>query len=289
MKFGVTLAYNDPAELAELARAAEQAGFGAMVVSDHLVHPEKLSSRYPYTENGEPRWPPFTPWPDPFVAIGFMAAVTRRIRFITNVFVLPTRNPFLVAKTVGTAAIMSGNRVTLGVGLGWMREEFDLVGQPFRGRGRRAEEMLEVMRKLWAGGMVEHHGEHYDFERLEMSPVPSEPIPIYVGGTSEPALRRAARIGQGWSSELHTTEELRKMVAKLSAYRRDSPLAGEPLDICASVSDAYVLDHYRQLDEIGVSYLFTVPWMMYPGAAESLERKRDAIRRFGDEVVAQMR
>jgi alkanesulfonate monooxygenase SsuD/methylene tetrahydromethanopterin reductase-like flavin-dependent oxidoreductase (luciferase family) len=175
------------------------------------------------------------------------------------------------------------------VGLGWMREEFELVGQPFRGRGRRAEEMLEVMRKLWAGGMVEHHGEHYDFERLEMSPVPSEPIPIYVGGTSEPALRRAARIGQGWSSEIHTTEEIREIAAKLSAYRRDSPLAGEPMEICAATSDAYTLDHYRRLQEIGVSYLITAPWMMYPGAADSLERKCDAIRRFGDEMVAGMR
>jgi probable F420-dependent oxidoreductase len=289
MKFAVILAYNDPTEFADLARAAEQAGFGAMVLSDHLVHPEKLSSRYPYTENGEPRWPPFTPWPDPFVAIGAMAAVTRRIRFITNVFVLPTRSPFLVAKTVATAAVMSGNRVTLGVGLGWMREEFELVGKPFRGRARRAEEMLEVMRKLWAGGMVEHHGEHYDFERLEMSPVPSEPIPIYVGGTSEPALRRAARIGQGWSSDLHTTDELREIAAKLSAYRRDSPLAGEPMEICAAISDANTLDDYRRLDEIGVSYLITVPWMMYAGAASSLEAKCDAIRRFGDEVVARMR
>jgi probable F420-dependent oxidoreductase len=289
MKFAIILAYNDPTEFADLARAAEQAGFGAMVLSDHLVHPEKLSTPYPYTENGEPRWPPFTPWPDPFVAIGAMAAVTRRIRFITNVLVLPTRNPFLVAKTVATAAVMSGNRVTLGVGLGWMREEFELVGQPFRGRGRRAEEMLEVMRKLWAGGMVEHHGEHYDFERLEMSPVPSEPIPLYVGGTSEPALRRAARIGQGWSSEIHTTDEIREIAAKLSAYRRDSPLAGEPMEICAATNDAYTLDHYQRLQEIGVSYLITAPWMMYPGAADSLERKCDAIRRFGDEMVAGMR
>lgn len=288
MKFAVILAYNDPCEFTELARAAEQAGFGAMVLSDHLVHPERLSTRYPYTENGEPPWPRFTPWPDPFVAIGAMAAVTRRIRFITNVLVLPTRNPILVAKTVGTAAVMSGNRVILGVGLGWMREEFALVGQSFSGRGRRAEEMIEVMRKLWAGGMVEHHGEHYDFEHLEMSPAPSEPIPIYVGGTSDPALRRAARIGQGWSADLHTTDEIREFAAKLSAYRRDSPLAGEPMEICAAIRDAKTLDHFRRLDEIGVSYLITMPWMTHTGLAGSLERKCDAIRRFGDEVIGRM-
>lgn len=286
MKFAIVLAYNDLTEFADLARVAEEAGFGAMVLSDHVIHPEKLTTPYPYTASGEPRWPPFTPWPDPFVAIGAMAAVTRKIRFITSIFVLPTRNPLLVAKTVATAAVMSSNRVTLGVGLGWMREEFQLLGQSFVGRAARAEEMIEVMRKLWAGGMVEHHGEHYDFDRLEMSPAPSEPIPIYVGGVSEAALRRAARIGQGWASEIQTIGEIREIAAKLAAYRRDTPHDGEPIEICAAVKDARTLDQYRLLEELGVSYLNTVPWMMYPGAASSLEKKCDAIRRFGDEIAS---
>jgi len=171
VKFAVVLAYNDPTRYLELARAAEAAGFDSMVVSDHVVHPEKLASVYPYTDDGLPRWVPFTPWPDPWVAIGAMSAVTKRLRFIVNVVVLPMRSPFLVAKTVGTAAVMTGNRVTLGVGAGWMREEFELLEQPFRGRGRRMDEMIEVMRKLWAGGMVEHHGKFFRFDRLEMSPV----------------------------------------------------------------------------------------------------------------------
>ncbi len=288
MKFAVVLAYNDPTHYIELARAAEAAGFDSMAVSDHVVHPEKLASTYPYTDNGLPRWVPFTPWPDPWVAIGAMSAVTKRLRFIVNVVVLPMRSPFLVAKTVGTAAVMTDNRVTLGVGVGWMREEFELLEQPFRGRGQRMDEMIEVMRKLWTGGMVEHHGKFFRFDRLEMSPVPSEPIPIYVGGVSEPALRRAARIGDGWASELHSTREMSRFVARLRSYREDSPRAGQPLEICAAIDDAYKLDHYRRLEETGVTHLLTVPWMFYRGVSDSLETRCEAIRRFGDDVIARM-
>ena len=105
-----------------------------------------------------------------------MAAVTERIRFLTGIYVLPMRNPFVAAKAVGTAAWLSGDRVTLGVGVGWMREEFALLEQPFEQRGARTDEMIEVMRTLWAGGMVEHHGGFYDFARLQMSPAPAPPV-----------------------------------------------------------------------------------------------------------------
>src|SRR5207237_9456327 len=104
--------------------------------------------------------------------------------FLTNGYGLPMRPPFAVAKMVATAAVLSQNRVALGVGMGWNAQEFDLMGQPFRQRGKRADEMLEVLAKLWAGGWVEHHGEFYDFDRVEMTPAPTAPIPVYVGGVS---------------------------------------------------------------------------------------------------------
>jgi len=191
VKFVTSMAFSDPSQLGALARGAEQAGFACLTLSDHVVHPAHIETPYPYTPDGQPRWEPFTDWPDPWIAIATMAAVTERIRFFTSVYVLPMRNPFLVAKTVGTAAVMSGNRVSLGIGAGWMRDEFDLMQQPFDGRGRRMDEMLEVLQRLWSGGMVEYHGEFYDFAPLEMSPVPSAPIPIYVGGVSKPARRRS--------------------------------------------------------------------------------------------------
>ncbi len=288
MRFVVSLAFSDPLHAVPLARAAEQAGFHAVALSDHLAHPERIATPYPYTADGRPRWPPFTPWPDPWVTVGAMAAVTERIRFLTSVFVLPLRNPVLVAKTVGTAALLSRGRVDLGVGAGWMREEFALAGQRFERRGRRMDEMLDVLALLWRGGWVEHHGEFYDFGRLEMSPVPPSPIPVHVGGLSDAALRRAAGRAEGWISDLHTTDALRGMVARLRALRADSPRAGTPLQVTAALSDAADLDGYRRAADAGATAIMTLPWLFYGGPSEDLERKCEGLRRFGDEVIAHM-
>jgi hypothetical protein len=148
------------------------------------------------------------------------------------------------------------------------------------------DEMMDVLRKIWAGGWVEHHGTHYDFDRLEMSPAPAAEVPIWVGGLSDPALRRAATRGDGWISDLHTTEELRGFARRLRALRADSERADRPLAIAASCKDAFDVDGYRRLEEIGVTHVITMPWIFHGGATDSLERKCEGIRRFADEVVA---
>jgi len=288
MQFVISGAFSDPLHLCAIARAAEEAGFGHFALSDHVVHPEKIATPYPYTPDGKPRWEPFTPWPDPWVAIGAMSAVTSRLRFYTSVYVLGMRSPFLAAKTLATAAVMSRGRVSLGVGAGWMRDEFELMGQPFERRGKRLDEMIAVMRKLWQGGFVEHHGEFYDFPPLEMSPAPAEPIPVLVGGVSEPALKRAAAIADGWISDLHTSDELAALIEKVKRYREQSDRAGEPFEIFASVSDAYDMRGYERLASLGVDHLVTMPWFFYGGETDSLDRKREGIARFGEDVIAQM-
>lgn len=285
VEFVVSLAFSDPRHLVALARAAEAAGFAAVALSDHVVHPAEIATPYPYTPDGAPRWAPFTPWPDPWVTIGALAADTGRLRFVTSVFVLPLRSPFLAAKAVATAAVLSEGRVALGVGAGWMREEFELMGQPFAARGRRLDEMIAVLRKLWGGGMVSHEGEFYRFAPLEMSPVPPGPIPVLVGGLSEPALRRAARVGDGWISDLHTTAEIAAVVKRLRALRAESPRAGEPFQVLASVKDAFDRDGYRRVADAGATQLLTMPWVFYGGFTDDLARKVDGIRRFGDEVI----
>jgi len=289
MKFVTSLAFSDPTHFCEIARAADACGWDGIVVSDHVVHPEKIESPYPYTRDGSTRWQAPAPWPDPWVAVGAMAAVTERIRFTTGIYVLPLRNPFVVAKAVSTAAVMSGDRVTLGVGVGWMKDEFDLLDQSFRNRGRRMDEMIEVMRTLWAGGMVEHHGEHYDFGRLQMSPAPKARIPILIGGLSEPALRRVGRLGDGWISDIHTTQELREIVAKIRAYRDEYGRADAPLEIVAACSDAFEADDFRRLEDVGVTHLQTMPWLMYGASSDSLEDKVDGIRRFANDVIDKLR
>jgi probable F420-dependent oxidoreductase len=288
MKFCCSLAFQDPTHFADLARTADAAGWHYLVLSDHVVHPEKIRSPYPYTEDGAPRWEAPAPWPDPWVAVGAMAAVTERVRFVTGVYVLPLRNPFVVAKALGTAALLSRHRVTLGIGVGWMEEEFQLLEQSFRRRGARSDEMIEVMRKLWAGGMVEHHGEFYDFERLQMSPAVGEPIPIISGGTSTPALRRVGRVTDGWISDLHTTDELARIVAEIRRYRAEYGREDAPLEIFAACTDAFGLDGIRRLEEIGVTHLLTMPWVFYDVDGDTLEGKQEAMRRYAEDVIQKL-
>ena len=158
VKFVLSAAFNDPQHLIPLAVAAERCGFAAMSFPDHVVHPETLDTPYPYTEDGTRRWEAFTPWVAPWVAIGACAAATTSLRFTNNVFVLAMRNPFLVAKAVATAAALSRGRVTLTLGVGWSKVEYRLMQQDFHTRGKRTDEMIEVLNKLFSGEMVEHHG-----------------------------------------------------------------------------------------------------------------------------------
>jgi len=288
MKFIVPTAFIDPTHFTSMARAADESGWWAMAVSDHVVHPEKIESSYPYVADGRPYWGSSNPWPDPWVAIGAMAAVTERLHFLTNVFILPARNPILVAKAVGTAAVLSHNRVSLGIGVGWMREEFEILGQSFSNRGARTDEAIDILRKLWKGGVVEHQGKHYAFPKLEMSPAPTKPLPIYCGGLSEPALRRAALRCDGWISVVHSVEEIRDFAGRLHALRREAGRADVPFELIVACNDAFDLDGYRRLEEAGATALITVPWVFYGGKGASLDDKIEGIRRFADDIIAKL-
>jgi probable F420-dependent oxidoreductase len=259
------------------------------VLSDHLVHLEKIETPYPYAEGGERPGQATDPYPDVWVATGAMAAVTERIRFYQGVYVVPMRNVFSLAKALGTASLLSGGRVSLGLGLGWMKEEFDLAGEPFAGRAHRGEEMIDVMRKLWTGEMVEHHGEHYDFPRLLMSPAVPHDLPIFVGGRSEAALRRVGRIGDGWIPDILSTAELSEGIAKIHRYREEAGRGAVPLEVIGAPKDAFDLDGYRRMEDAGVTHLWTIPWLLYGGNTAPLQVKEDALKRFSDEVIAKMR
>lgn len=286
MRFCIGLGFSPIDHYVPLARAADERGWDTIAVSDHVVNPETITSTYPYTKDGGRRWPPFTPWADPWVAIGAMASVTTQLRFTTNVYVLPMRTPFHVAKVVATAAALSGNRVALGVGMGWMEEEFTLLEQPFARRGKRADEAIEVLRALWGaddGAWVEHHGEFYDFEPLEMRPAPGH-VPIYVGGLSDAALRRAAR-NDGWISDLHTTAELADICGRLAGFRAEYGRSDEPFAVLASCKDAWDIDGYRRLEDAGVTHLVTQPWLFYAGETDDIDARVEGIHRFADDIL----
>lgn len=288
MKFVLSSSFTSVADLLQLAPVAEQSGWHAMSFSDHVVHPESISTPYPYTRDGSRRWQAFTDWPDPFVLAAALSARTERLRFMNNVFVLPMRNPFLVAKAVSTAEIVSRGRIDLCIGVGWSKDEFELMQQDFHTRGRRCDEMVEILRLLWSGKWVEYHGKYYQFERLEMNPAPGAPIPIWVGGISDPALRRAARLGDGWITDLQSSDDIIDCIARLQAYRREYQREQLPFGIMATPKDAFTLDGYRRLEAHGVSHILTQPWPFYYGNTRDPGQMAAGIQRFAEDIIAPM-
>lgn len=285
MQFCYSATFSAPQELVPLAIAGDETGWSTLTVSDHLVNPVETRSTYPYTKDGTRRWAMGTPWPDPWITIGHLSAVTTRLRFLTTVYILPARTPVHVAKQVATAAVLSGDRVELGIGMGWMEEEFDLMGVPFGKRGKRADEMIEVLHKLWTGEVVEHHGEHFEVPPLEMLPAPGAPVPIIVGGVSEVALRRAAR-NDGWVSDLHTIEELAAICQQIERYREEYDRTHLPFAVYGSAKDAWDLDGYRRVAEAGVTHLVTMPWYFYAGPDADVAGKVDGVTRFAEDIIA---
>jgi len=184
--------------LGSLVQHADVLGFDTIWLPDHLVNPVEVRTRYPYTFSGERRYHVETPLNDVWVVIGHAAALTQRIRLGTGVYILPLRNPFVTARAAMTAHALSGGRVVLGVGAGWLREEFSVVGEAFATRGTRMDEILTILTLLWSGERVAHAGAHYRFSPVYFGPAPLKPIPIFIGGLGEAALRRAAKFGDGW-------------------------------------------------------------------------------------------
>lgn len=287
MKFVLSTSFSSVAHLTRLAPVADSHGWHAMSFSDHVVNPQSITTPYPYTADGSRRWPPYTDWPDPWVMIGALATITERLRFTNNIFVLPMRNPFLVAKAISTAAIVSNNRITLAVGVGWSGDEFSLMNTDFRTRGKRMDEMLEILRLLWTGELVQYQGEHYQFDALEMNPAPDEYIPIWIGGISEPAMRRAARLGDGWVTDLQTSTEIIECIDRIKAWRRECGRDQQPFDIMATPSDAWDIDGYKRLEDAGVTHILTMPWPFYHGESDELDKKIDAVKRYADDVISQ--
>lgn len=287
MKFVIAGAFQPPEHLVPIAIAADEAGYEAIAFSDHVAYPETLDTPYPYTDDGSRRYDETSQFPDPWVVAGALATVTTRLRFTTNVFVLPMRNPFMAAKAIATAAALSNDRITLTIGVGWSNVEFELAGQEFRRRGARADEMLDVMRKLWSGETVEHQGEFYPFDRLRLTPpIPRKRIPVWAGGISDAALRRAAR-NDGWLSDLQTSDEILDCIQKVRGHRsvlgRD-----DAFDVMASASDAHDVAGYRRLGDGGVSHILTMPWAFYHGLTDDLDKKIDGLEQFAADVIEKM-
>ena len=283
MRFYVSPAFLATREMVELARAADDLGYDGFAIPDHVVNLEKLATPYPYTRDGQRRWPPFTDWPDPWVLIGALAQVTERLHFVTTVYIPGMRDPYSVAKAVGTAAYLADGRVEFGIGVGWCEEEFTLMGQRFDRRGKRTDEMLELFRALWQPGWTEFDGEFYVTPRLEMEPTPPR-IPIFVGGLSDVALRRAAR-HDGWIGDLINTDRAIASANRLRDLRAESGSTMDGFTILTPLTDALTIPDYERAEAAGITHILTMPWMFYSGPNATTAEKIDGMKRFRKDLA----
>ena len=283
MQYTVSVAMSPVDQLTELAKTAEAVGFDSIALPDSIFYMEKQSADYPYTADGSRMWNEDTPWADPLIVAGAMGAVTSKLRFYTNVMKLGSRNPLLLARQVGSVANLTKNRFGFGVGIGWAPEEFAWCGVPYAKRGKRVDEMIEVIKLVLAGGMVEFHGEFYDFDRLQMSPAPTEPVPFYVGGHTDVALKRAARVGDGWTSAMLTCDQLAEIIGRLKKLLAENGRADDPFELQAVCIDKFGVDGHRELAKVGVTDNIVIPWIFEGlGFDAPLDKKQDAMKRFAD-------
>ena len=290
MRFSYAEAMDDPSQYVPLARAAEEAGFDSFVVPDSICYPKNSATLYPYTPDGNRRFLEDTPFIEPFTLTGALGAVTERLRFTTFVVKLPIRHPVLVAKSVTSLAVLTGNRFGFGVGTSPWPEDFMATGTDWSTRGKRMDEMIEIIRGLTRGGFYEFHGKFYDLEPIKLCPVPSRPVPILIGGHAEPALRRAARTGDGW---MHAgggdAGALDPLIGRLDELRREYGRDREPFEIHVISLDAFHVDGIRRLEGLGVTDVIVGFRDMYGKQRQSLAEKIDLLRMYADRVIAKSR
>jgi probable F420-dependent oxidoreductase len=249
VQYWINAGFLEADQLVPVARAAERLGYSGVTLPDHLFLPERYESSYPYSADGAVTWPPDAPWPDCWVAIGAMAAVTERIRFGTSVYIGPLRDTLSLAKAVGTCAALAPGRVMCGLGAGWLREEFDVVGQDFESRGRRLDEMIDALPLLWSGEPVDFGGEHVAFPALRMRPSAGG-VPILIGGNTKPALRRAAK-ADGWVASFTNLDELTTMMSEFDAQRERQGRSEQQREVLVTATPG-VVKHAVRLAELGV-------------------------------------
>jgi len=287
MRFSFAESMCDPSHYLPLARAADEAGWTSFIVPDSICYPEESDSSYPYTADGDRRFLLDKPFIEPFSLIPAMGAVTEKLRFTTFVVKLPIRNPVLTAKSAASVAVLTNNRFGFGVGTSPWPDDFRVCGQDWKTRGKRMDEMIAIIRGLATGEFFAFHGKHYDIPSIKICPTPTKPIPILIGGHAEPALKRAARLGDGW---MHAggQEPLESLLARLNELRREYGRERLPFEVHVISLDAYHLDGVRKLEDLGVTDVIVGFRNVYVEKVDSmtLQQKIDMIRQYADNVIS---
>ena len=286
MKFWQAITWAETEQLIEIARFAEEMGFHGLMSGDHAVYPESIVPNYPYSESGVPPMQPDDEYPDQTAIFAAMAAVTSKLLFTCGVYVLPLRNPHEVARASATLAILSDNRFILGVGIGWMKEEFDIYGVDFHQRGKITDEIIEVLQSLWSGQMVEYHGAHFDFPRVQLSPAPSTHPPIYVGGSSEIALRRAARVGGGYIGAGTAPDDVGPLLQRLNELRQEYGRDHLPFEAMIGISASPSLTLYQRLADRGLESTVAPPFQYALGKKHStVDEKKQFMETYAESIM----
>jgi probable F420-dependent oxidoreductase len=281
-------------QLQPLAILAEKLGFHGLMLGDHLAMPREITSRYPYTPDGKLFLPLDTPWADPWVTFAHLGAVTKTLRFASNIYLAALRDPFTAAKSVATASALTRGRIVCGVSAGWLEEEYRIAGVDFASRGRRLDEVLAVVRKLWTGQVVCHEGEFFKFEAIQC-PAPTGHVPIWCGGDSAPAMRRAAR-SDGWLPIPMTVTQAIAAVAKLRSMRVEQGVPAANLDVGLPLAEPVTQPGVDQLREHGLGDLVVIaPWLPSPWDVQAwidsgddmsrLDVKAKALERYASAVM----
>ncbi|AFM18994.1 putative F420-dependent oxidoreductase, Rv2161c family [Mycolicibacterium chubuense NBB4] len=289
MRFTFAEAMTDPTFYIPLAKAAEAAGYHAMTIPDSVAYPFESDSTYPYTPDGSREFLDGKAFIESFVLTAALCAVTTTLRFNHFVLKLPIRPPALVAKQAGSLAALFDNRLGLGVGTSPWPEDYELMNVPFARRGKRMDECIDIIRGLTSGDYFEYHGEFYDIPKTKMTPAPSKPVPILIGGHADAALRRAAR-NDGWMHGGGDPEELDALIKKLDTFRAEQGRSGDPFEIHVISVDAYTPDGIKRLEDKGVTDVivgFRVPYIIGQDT-EPLDAKIRNLEKFAEHVIAKV-
>ncbi|MGA8249136.1 MAG: TIGR03619 family F420-dependent LLM class oxidoreductase [Mycobacterium sp.] len=289
MRFSFAESLTDPSFYIPLAKAAEDAGYHSMTIADSIAYPFESDSKYPYTPDGSREFLDGKEIVEAFVLTAALGAVTTKLRFNFFVLKLPVRHPALTAKQAGSLAALTGNRLGLGVGTSPWPEDYELVGVPFDKRGKRMDECIEIVKGLTTGDYFEFHGEFYDIPKTKMSPAPTQPIPILVGGHADVALRRAARLDGWMHGGGNSPEELDRLIARVNKFREEEGKTG-PFEIHVISMDAYTMDGIKRLEDKGVTDAivgFRYPYIIGPDP-EPLEKKIRNLERFAEKVISKV-
>jgi probable F420-dependent oxidoreductase len=290
MHFGIVFAntgpFSQPDAAASMARAAEAAGFESLWTVEHVVVPQGYESTYPYDPSGKMPGGEEMAIPDPLIWLSYVAAATSTIRLATGILIVPQRNPVVLAKELATLDMLSGGRMELGIGVGWLEEEFDAIGVPFAGRGARTDEYVAAMRALWSQQPASFHGEHVDFDDCILLPAPAAgTIPVHVGGHTEVSARRAGRLGDGFFPGKGSHEELAHL---FDVVRRSAEEHGRDPQAIELTSAGRGAVGSRAAEEVELLAAMGVDRVILPGFLFWNETE-EALARYGDEVISQFR